>query len=208
MPESRSRKRSNKGDNRASSVLDSAERVLVEQGYRAFSMRKVASDAGMTLGNLQYYFPTKESLTSSMLNRRISAYLEWFDDILTDAGEDPRIQFSALIEQIFLDLNRKQTTMFFPEVWSLANHDDRVVEHMDAMYARYRAVLATVIGRVNPRLKMKQRDRLALFFSASIEGHTVFVGHGKPWKRETAVMLNLARESFLHLIDKADVPSG
>ena len=75
--------------------------------------------------------------------------------------------------------------MFFPELWSLANHQASATQLMDDMYAQYRAVLKEVIKEINPKLKPSSVDRLALFISASIEGHTVFIGHGKPWQKQT-----------------------
>ena len=71
---------------------------------------------------------------------------------------------------------------------------------MDKMYGRYRSVLQEVIILMNPKLSEVQVERLALFISASLEGHTVFIGHGKPWKKETANIANMATQSFVWLI--------
>ena len=41
-------------------ILHAAESVMIEAGYHNFSIRRVASAAGVTVGNLQYHFPTKD----------------------------------------------------------------------------------------------------------------------------------------------------
>lgn len=184
-------------------ILEAAEAVLIDFGYHNFTVRKVAAVAGVSVGNLQYHFPSKEQLIQAMLNRCIGRYLDWFASIRDAAGDDPRQQFRDLVVGIFKDLNRRQTTMFFPELWSLANHDASVTGLMDAMYAQYRSVLADVIHAINPNLSADTIERLALFFSASMEGHTVFVGHGKPWTAETDELTELATASFLGLIDRS-----
>lgn len=197
-----------KGQSRVLSIIEAAEDILIEEGYHNFSLRKVASKAGIKLGNLQYYFPTKDDLVKAMLNTVIQGYLDEFDELRQQAGEDPREQFKTLLKHIIFDLNSKKCTVFFPEIWSLSNHEDHVTEYMDAMYGRYRVTLEEIIALINPKLSMAQIKRLSLFISASIEGHTVFIGYEKPWIGETENILKMACQSFLWLIEQGDIPSA
>ena len=96
----------------------------------------------------------------------------------------------------------RQTTLFFPELWSLANHDARATELMDNMYDQYRQVLVEVIRAINPTLTDAETNRLALFMSASMEGHTMFVGDQKPWAQDIPQLIELATQSFLGLIEQ------
>ena len=200
------RGRSGKGQHTSLAILLAAEALLVDEGYHNFSMRKVANRAELTLGNLQYYFPSKDSLIKAMLDHTIQRYLDMFEQIREEAGSDPEEQFSAVIASIFRDLNTKYTTGFFPEVWSLANHEDHAAEFLDAMYGRYRMVLIDIMALINPQLSAPQLQRLAIFTSASMEGHTIFIGDKKPWKRETENMISLATQSFLWLIRSGTIP--
>jgi len=201
------RQRSVKGENSAYGILLAAENLLIDEGYHNFSLRKVAARAEQTLGSLQYYFPTKQALVKAMLDNYIQRYLDMFVQIRTQAGDDAEDQFRALILGIVGDLNSRTTTMFFPEVWSMANHDKNVAVSMDAMYGQYRAVLVEVINQINPKLSPQQLTRLAVYISASLEGQTMFIGHGKPWKMETANIISMATQSFLWLIRSGEVPA-
>ena len=49
-----------KGEQRINLILEAAELLLIDSGYHNFSMRKVATKAGISVGNLQYYFPSKD----------------------------------------------------------------------------------------------------------------------------------------------------
>ncbi|MCZ6831569.1 MAG: TetR/AcrR family transcriptional regulator [Gammaproteobacteria bacterium] len=206
-PRSRTRVKSGKGQLTALSILLAAEKLLIDEGYHNFSLRKVAATAGLTLGNLQYYYPSKDALTQAMLDNCIQRYLDRFEQIRAQVGADPEKQFRALIAEIIRDLNTRSTTVFFPELWSLANHDDHAVEFMDAMYDKYRIVLMEVITAINPALSQAQLKRLAVFISASIEGHTMFIGYKKPWARETDNIIEMAAESFLWLIHSGSIPA-
>ncbi len=200
------RLRSTKGETTAQEILLAAETVLVETGYHNFSLRKVASSAGHTLGSLQYYYPTKAALLSAMLDNCISRYVEMFEEIRKKAGTDPEEQFIALVRWIVHDLKSEHTTRFFPEVWSLSNHDEHAANFMDAMYGRYRDVLIEVIALINPKLSKPQMRRVALFVSASLEGHTIFIGHDKPWSEESENIVKLSTQSFLWLIHSGSIP--
>jgi hypothetical protein len=129
-----------------------------------------------------------------------------FEQIRANAGTDPVKQFEALIGEILRDRKTKSTTVFFPEVWSLANHDENATRSLDAMYEKYRLVLIEVIALINTALSPDQLKRLAVFISASMEGHTVFIGHGKPWKKETENIISMATQSFLWLIQSGKIP--
>jgi len=200
------RGQSGKGQHTALAILTAAETLLINAGYHNFSLRKVAAAANLTLGNLQYYFPSKDSLLKAMLDNCIERYIDQFETIRAGAGPDPQAQFVALITEIIRDLNLKSTTVFFPEVWSLANHDDHAMEFMDAMYDRYRQVLIDAIAVLNPALSQSQLRRLAIFISSSLEGHTMFIGYKKPWTRETENIIAMATQSFLWLIRSGAIP--
>lgn len=193
-----------KGRDKRLQVLEAAADLLIESGYHNFSMRKVADAAGIRLGNLQYYFPSKEKLVKAMLDNALSRYLDDFFEIRQQGT--PEEQFLTVIKHVVFDLNSKRTTVFFPELWSLSNHEKGVTKSMDDMYEDYRRVLADIINEINPELSRAQARRLALFISASLEGHTIFIGYRKPWKKETANIVVMASQSFLWLIKHGDIP--
>jgi AcrR family transcriptional regulator len=194
-----------KGKLRAAGILDAAITLLIERGYHNLSMRKVADQAGVRLGNLQHYFPTRDELVKAMLDRMIEGYLDRFEKI-RGVGNDPEREFSAIVESVILDLNKRRTTVFFPELWSLSNHEPHVTQYMDQMYEKYRQVLGDAIARMNPALSPAQVRRLALFVSASIEGHTAFIGYRKPWRAETPHVIDMALQSFVWLIRSGRIP--
>src|SRR5437660_10854656 len=43
-------------------IVRAAAESLLENGYAGTSVRSIASRAGVAIGNLQYYFPTKSEL--------------------------------------------------------------------------------------------------------------------------------------------------
>lgn len=189
-----------KGQARIEAILDAAAEVLISQGYKKLTLRQIALQAGITVGNLTYYYRSKEALLKDLLENILSSYLDEMDRIVEASGDSPQDCFAAIVEYLIEDLNTRRTTKFFPELWALANHDDHAAELMEKMYADERQALAELIHAINPKLDERQTSHLALFVSSSIEGMTMFVGAGKKQEGALESMKKMACESFLLLI--------
>jgi AcrR family transcriptional regulator len=57
-------------------LLDTTERVMIEDGYASVSSRRVAKDAGVTPALVHYYFPTLDDLFLEVLRRRARQQFE------------------------------------------------------------------------------------------------------------------------------------
>ncbi|MDG1987278.1 MAG: hypothetical protein P8J18_04815, partial [Halieaceae bacterium] len=72
------------------------------------------------------------------------------------------------------------------------------------MYGAYRDVIKEIVIKINPLISEERANDLALFITASLEGHTIFIGHGKPWCKKTPSIIEMAIESFTDLIKKGE----
>ena len=192
------------GRSRVRTILTTARRLLIDEGAAALTMRRVAREVGISPGNLHYYYATRSDLLEDLLTDVIEGYLHQFDELRTAAGVNPSDQLRAVLEFVIGDLSTRDTTLFFPELWAMANREAVAAQQMEALYARYRAVLEELIGRVNPRLTSERSQALALFISASIEGQTMFIGHERPHSRQAETVKQIAVNSFLNLVQHAD----
>ncbi len=58
-----------KGEQTRAQILDTALRLFRERGYEETTMRAVAEEAGVSLGNAYYYFKSKEHLIQAFYER-------------------------------------------------------------------------------------------------------------------------------------------
>ena len=181
-------------------ILRSALSLLVNQGSSALTLRRIAAESGLSVGNLSYYFRSKEDLIRELLDAVISSYEESFDEILHEPGASAETRLENLVALILEDITTKKTTRFFPELWAMANHDPFVHDRMDELYERARVSLNGLIAEINPDLPTEAREILALFISASMEGMTVFAGYKKPWVSQMPILKTLAQKSFVQLV--------
>jgi len=192
-----------KGQARIEAILDAAAEVLISQGYKKWTLRQIALQAGITVGNLTYYYRSKEALLKDLLENILSTYLDEMDRIVEASGDSPDARFVAVVEYLIEDLHTQRTTRFFPELWALANHDAYAAELMEKMYADERQALFDLIHAMNLELDDQQTNHLALFVSSSIEGMTVLVGAGKKQEGALQTMKKMACKSFLLLIERS-----
>jgi len=52
-------------------ILDTAQRLIGEQGYGATSVRHITAEAGVNLAAIHYHFGTKEDLLGSIIQRKV-----------------------------------------------------------------------------------------------------------------------------------------
>lgn len=78
-------------------ILDGAQSLLHRKGFSATTLAEVAQEAGVPLGNMYYYYRTKESLTEAVVEAR-RAELE---QMLEEAGQapSPEARLVALLDQ-------------------------------------------------------------------------------------------------------------
>lgn len=189
-----------KGRETYEQILRAALGILIEEGYRPMSMRRVAAACGMKLGNLTYYFPTREDLVRELLDAVIHSYEIEFDAIIHDPALSPEMRLGELCALILEDIRTKKTTRIFPELWALSNHDAFVFERVQHLYTRARESLNEIVAEMRPDLPVETREMLALFISASMEGLTVFAGYGKPFEPQMPLLTDISVDAFVSVV--------
>lgn len=203
-PQGRDNSNSRRGQQAVADILNAARDVLVEEGYPRLTMRNIAKRVGITVGNLSYYYANKRDLLHDLLEAVIQGYVEDFERIIKDPKNSPAERLEEFVRFIMGDLGTKETTNFFPALWALANHDEVAAAEMSFVYQIERDALAEIIGSMRPDLRKKDRDILALFVSASMEGHTMFIGYGREKRAVASEIINVAVSSFVSLIESID----
>jgi AcrR family transcriptional regulator len=120
-------------------LLDGAERLMLEEGYASVTYRRVAAEAGVTGGLVQYYFPTLDDLLVALLRRHADANLErLLTDLETRKDEPLRVLWEYS--------SNETTAAMAVEFMALANH--------------HKAIRAE-IARVGERSRRAQIDALS-----------------------------------------------
>lgn len=68
-------------------ILDTTERLMVDEGYAAVTTRRVAQELGINGATVHYYYPTTDDLFIALHKRMTERQLSGFEHVL--AAEDP-----------------------------------------------------------------------------------------------------------------------
>jgi AcrR family transcriptional regulator len=168
-----------KGQATAASILETARQVVLDYGMRELSMRRIAREMGLSPGNLSYYYASKADLLEDLFTLVIDGYMSEFERLREVEADSAEAQLTAVLEFVFDDLGQRETTNFFPELWVLALRDEWAAVQMERIYGLYRSVIVDILQVLRSDLDEQVISDLAITISASIEGHTVFIGHGR-----------------------------
>ena len=89
-----------KGERTRSRILDTALALFRDEGFEATSMRKVAEQAGVSLGNAYYYFESKEHIVQAFYARSHAEHLAACEELLANERDLSKRLRGVLIAKI------------------------------------------------------------------------------------------------------------
>ncbi len=129
-------------------IVRAAAESLLENGYAGTSVRAIASLAGVAIGNLQYYFPTKSELLVEAW-RYLTA--RSVDELRAACNQlnDPLEALELGVESIWDTLRRlgdMQLAAF--DLLVQAPRTERLRAYLPELFTRYREVIQEQIDRL------------------------------------------------------------
>src|ERR1035437_9993624 len=86
-------------------ILDTAERLIGEQGYAATSLRQVIAKAGVNLAAVHYHFGSKEDLLDAVVVRKAAplneARIARLERVTAEAGNGP-VEVEKVLESFLV----------------------------------------------------------------------------------------------------------
>src|SRR6186713_1220136 len=70
-------------------LVEATARILVKEGFEKASTNRIAEIAGVSVGSLYQYFPSKEALVAAVIDRHNGDLMEVVRDTLTDVMSLP-----------------------------------------------------------------------------------------------------------------------
>jgi len=188
-----------RGSETVDAILKAARTVLIEEGASAFTIRRIAAECGMKVGNVSYHFPRKEMLIQILLDE----LLEHYDKLLEDRVRQPDLTAEERLRLIIVicldDIAGKRTTRLFTELWALANQNEFVADRVRAFYQGVHDFIGEYVAALNPALSPDDVHTVALYISASMEGSTPFLGFEKPWAAKMPAFRAIAVHALVAL---------
>lgn len=171
--------RRSKGAERELSVVTAAAELIAEQGLAQLRMADVADRAGMSVGHVTYYFPSKTEL----LVRAIQQSEEQFQSevrLALQRHDDAWARLTALVELAAASGPNDPGWLLWFEVWANAATDPELAEVQRQLDGWWRQQMTDVIayGTAQGAFRSADPGRAVSILSALTDGLSVQLALG------------------------------
>ncbi len=170
--------RSAKGARTIATILNAAREVFVEDGHAGLSLRKVAERAGVAVGNVSYYFPSKRALLDAMLREILADYVEEHTEQF-EAARDAPMDILLNVVTFYVANGRFSHTLFF-QIWGYAGADAEARRLVSELYRSIGQFIYFLIKAANPAIGDAQARRTVAHIFSLEEGMKLFFGLAAP----------------------------
>lgn len=160
----------------ANEILDLAQELFQERGYKAFSYKDLSEQVGIKTSSIHYYFPSKDDLAKALVVR----YRGHFQKILAqiDAQTDDPKRKLELYFQLFIDSFRESKRVCLCSMLAsdFANIPESVQEDVKGIFSINESWVARVLeeGRNSNMFGFKgSSERMARTIFSALEGSTI-----------------------------------
>ncbi len=169
-------KRSAKGGQTAAAILRAARDVFVREGHAGLSLRKVAEEADVAVGNLNYYFATKRELLEAMLREELADYIEEHIQQFESERDSP-LEILLNVVSYYVS-NARGSHRFFYQMWGYAGSDESARALIRDLYRPIGRFIYYMVRATKPELSDRRIRQIVLQIFSLEEGLKLFMGMG------------------------------
>ncbi len=167
-PQSNDKVTGTKGQKRRQQIIDAAKQALIEGGANSLVLRDVADQIGITHGNLQYYFPTKNDLLIAIFDQAVEKYTESMKVAVSETSTR-KGRLDAIIDAGIAELKSPETALW-RMMMSLADHNPDMATILKKENDLYEQVVAEELKLISPNLSLQRRRHIARIIHAILDG--------------------------------------
>lgn len=178
-------------------ISDAAIKVIVNQGFDVVSVRKVAQQAGVAPGTVQYFMGTKDELLSRALLRSAARQHERVSSLRFQSNTSPLEQLHrSLLELLPIGPLQREDAALWVILGAAASTRKVLAQEYQNELSRFQDHLISALSAADVPEDIAQTARL---ITAIVNGLTLDYMHAKP-DAETTKALSDDLSSGLQLI--------
>lgn len=164
--------RTSKGSATRDRVLAEARRALADEGAEGFVMRSVAESAGLALGNLQYYFPTRAALVEAVVLAESDEDLRAVDDAVAAGSADAADVLGAMVAAL-LDRWHGDAHRIYVSAGAMAMTEPSLANVLDDVWRRFHDAIGSVVRAIDPAAPDDEVRVRSLAVTALLDGSSL-----------------------------------
>lgn len=157
-------------------ILAAGRAVFVRDGHAGLSLRKVADEAGVAVGNVSYYFETKRALIEAVLSEALAEYVEAHIDHF-EADKQSPLEILLNVVTFYVSNARENHALFF-HMWGFAASDPEAKELIRRLYRPIGRFIYFLVRAARPDASDARVREIVLQLFSLEEGMKLFIGMG------------------------------
>jgi AcrR family transcriptional regulator len=153
-------------------ILAATKKVLVKHGYEAASTNRVAEEAGVSIGSLYQYFPSKEALVSALIERHLARMFEVLARTAQGGGTSTVEEATRTVIRAVFAAHRVNPRLHRVLLEQMPRLGQRA--EMDAFEERTQAIIATFLAEHAGELRPKNVQLAARVAVLAVRGVTLW----------------------------------
>lgn len=160
-----------KGGDRRREIAEAALRCLERVGYAELTARKVAAEAGMSLGHISYHFNGMDEVLAEAYRLAAERLQAAGDAKIVMPGATPAERLEAFLKAGFTDdvLSPGHLRARI-DLWSVAIAHPNIAKVERALYDRYRSQVETLLQQVSDPWKTDRIPMVSDLIMATLDG--------------------------------------
>lgn len=156
-------------------IVGAARSLLLQNGSLKFTLREIAQRAGISISNLQYYFPSRLAVLRAVFEPVLGSYTRDLRNAMGKGGA-PRDMLALLVAKVMRDARDAESSALWCHFLSLVAIDPVAMQMLDECYAGVTSELVRLIAALNPRLTPTEAKVAARLLIALMEGVSMRTG--------------------------------
>ena len=153
-------------------ILSAARRVLVKDGYEKTTTNRVADVAGVSIGSLYQYFPSKAALVSELIQRHMAKMLEVLASTAASGDASTIEEASRTVIRAVFAAHRVNPKLHRVLIEQMPRLD--TVENLDDFEAQTQALVENFLMSHHAELRPKNVKLAARVCLLAVRGTTLW----------------------------------
>lgn len=157
-------------------ILESTRTLLTRQHYSATTMRTIAADCGISVGNLTYHFANRSLLMQEVVADTVEHYLGEASRIMNRKESSSGDSIRELMKWFIIETADRDVSRFFRNIWQLATEDSSIALKLSEGYRSWLDMLKVQIREAYPNCSDFDLEHSAIMFGTTMEGTNALFG--------------------------------
>ena len=153
-------------ERRRNEIVTAARQCVVRHGFHAASMAQVAQAAGMSVGQIYRYFPSKEAIVHAIVERIVSHRLAW----IASTGHKPDLAVLLATRMLVDEVDDRDDRALLLEVTAEATRNPAVADIVRAADRRLHTLAVATVRADYPALSEADAAARVEFIATLAEG--------------------------------------